>query len=76
MKEFLLRGTVVVEVVTRVKAKTLEDAEEMAEEAIDREVSICVHGSEYADGFVPDDEWVLKDGCILNSVEFTEAEDI
>lgn len=68
MKEYRVTAVCRVEVVTLVYANSEEEA---INEAIDRDVSICVHGSECADGCANDMEFVLVDGCSngLNNYE-------
>ena len=60
MKKYKVTGTVTVKVVTLVEANSEEEAEEIA---MDRETSMCIHGSEFADGLSIDNEdFVLVDG--------------
>lgn len=60
-----------VEVVTLVEA----ESEELAiQEAMDREVDICIHGSEIANQEISDDNFCLVDG-MCNELTNFEAEE-
>lgn len=54
-----VKGIAEMEIVTIVEAESEEEAKRIAQ---DRDVDVCIHGSELCDKHVPDDEWVLTDG--------------
>lgn len=59
MKKYIIKGISEVEIVTCVEA---ESEEEALKEAADRDVNICIHGSELADKVVDEEEFTLTDG--------------
>lgn len=76
MKTYRVEATVIVNVVTMVEAESEDEAQAIAD---GRDVSLCIHGSEFSDGDVPDDEFVLIDGgwdCLdLGDIEEVEIEE-
>ena len=74
MKYYRVQAVAMVNVVTLVEAETEQEAEKMVS---GREVDICIHGSEYADGCLSDDFKLVGDGdyslhCV-SSVEEVES---
>jgi len=68
MKKFRVTGNVSIEVKTFIEAETLEEAEELA---ADREVCICIHGTEDSDA---DDDWVYVDCPDMVTIDYAEEE--
>jgi len=58
MKTYLVTGYTKIEVETLVEAESEEDA---MEKVIDRDLSICIHGTSMTDGDPSDTDWVYKD---------------
>lgn len=71
MKKYRVTARCQVEVVTIIEANSEEEA---INEAMDREVDICIHGSELADGEANESEFCLVDGCSEGLEQF-EAEE-
>jgi len=71
MSKFKVTGIASVEVVTEVEADNWKEAEKIA---ADRELDICIHGSEFADGLNPI-EFTLTDGTYY-SITNLDAEEI
>ncbi len=57
--KYRVTGYVSLPVVTIVEAKSMKEAEQLA---ADRDLNICIHGSEYAEGEADHEEWVAVDG--------------
>ena len=74
MKTYRVEATVTVEVVTMVQAESEQEAERIA---ADKEVGLCIHGSEFADGFecISGEDFVLKDGS-WDNLELGEIEEV
>lgn len=71
MKTYRVEAMATVEIVTMVEAESREEAEQIAS---DRELDICIHGSEYAEGYASTDNFVLSDGG-YHSVEINSIEE-
>ena len=72
MSRFRVTGTVTIEVVTWVEADSVEDVDEA--DISDRDVSICIHGSEF-NGCEDDVDWIPVDGSALHSPTNIDVEE-
>ena len=73
MKKYRVTREIKIEVVTLVEAELEEEAEKIA---MDRETSICIHGSEFSDGLSIDNEdFVLVDGMPYSFPNILDAEE-
>ena len=68
--KYRITAQTTIEIVTIVKAKSEEEAINIA---MDRDVFLCIHGSELVEKDVSDEEFVLIDGS-HNGIECLEAE--
>lgn len=59
MKKYKITATATFEIVTEVEANTKKEAEQIAQ---DREVDVCIHGSEFCENKLNMEEFTLEDG--------------
>ena len=73
-KIYRVTGYVEIEVVTLIEAESEEEAEKLV---YDRDVSICIHGSEFTDGLsIENEDFVLVDGSIESLPKNIQAEEV
>lgn len=73
MPKFKITGYTKVQIVTEVEAETEEEARV---EAQDRDVEICIHGSESCEGMISSTDWVLGDCSFDAGVEIDDVEEL
>ncbi len=72
MKTFKVTAQATFTIVTEVEANSEKEAEEIAQ---DREVDVCIHGSEFCEGQTNTEEFSLEDGSCIG-FEIEEIEEI
>lgn len=60
--KYRVTSYVKIELVTVIEAKSAKEAERIGNEE-ERDISICIHGSEYETGQASGEEWVAVDAC-------------
>ncbi len=67
--KYLVTGYSKIEFETLVEASSEEEA---LEEAANRDISICVHGTSMSDGEPSEEDWTYKDAPDLVETDFVE----